>query len=151
MSVTPVIKNKKASFEYHFLDEFEAGIVLAGTEVKSLRDGQASINEAYCVIRNGELYILNMHIAGYKLGTCNNHEPRRERKLLLNRREIRKITVSISEKGLTVIPTRLFFNDKGLVKLKIAIAKGKKLYDKRETLKLKDQNRDFSRREHTSD
>lgn len=151
MPVTPVIKNKKASFEYSFIEEYEAGLVLAGTEVKSLREGQASINEAYCVIRNGELYIINMHIAAYKLGTCNNHEPKRERKILLNRREIRKISISIGEKGLTVIPTRLYFNDKGLAKLKIAVAKGKKLYDKRETIKTKDQNRDLNRRNNTSD
>jgi SsrA-binding protein len=140
------IKNKKASFEFYLLEEFTAGIQLAGTEIKSLREGKASVTEAYCTFIGNELFVRNMHIAEYTMGSYNNHEPKRDRKLLLNRRELKKIFSKKNEKGLTIVPVLLFIDEKGLAKLKIAIAKGKKLYDKRETLKNKDQQRDIDRR-----
>lgn len=139
------IKNKKASFEYFLLDKYIAGLVLTGTEIKSLRSGKASIGEAYCAFHEDELFVRNMHIAEYQYGTYNNHEPKRERKLLLTRRELNKLQSKLNEKGLTLIPTFLFINNKGLAKLEIALAKGKKLYDKRETLKQKDTKRDLER------
>ena len=139
------IKNKKASFEYFLLDKYIAGLVLTGTEIKSLRAGKASINEAYCTFEGDELFVRNMHIAEYKYGTYNNHEPKRDRKLLLTRRELNKLQSKLNEKGLTLIPTFLFINDRGLAKIEIALAKGKKLYDKRETLKQKDTKRDLER------
>ncbi len=139
------IKNKKASFEYFLLDKYIAGLVLTGTEIKSLRGGKASINEAYCTFEGDELFVRNMHIAEYKYGTYNNHEPKRDRKLLLTRRELNKLQSKLNEKGLTLIPTFLFINDRGLAKIEIALAKGKKLYDKRETLKQKDTKRDMER------
>jgi SsrA-binding protein len=139
------IRNKKASFEFFLLDKFIAGIVLTGTEIKSLRSGKASINEAYCSFTSGELFVRNMHIAEYDYGTYNNHEPKRERKLLLTRKELKKLQSKLNEKGLTLVPTYLFINDKGLAKLEIALAKGKKLYDKRETLKQKDNKRELER------
>jgi SsrA-binding protein len=139
------IRNKKASFEFFLLEKFVAGIVLTGTEIKSLRGGKASINEAYCSFTSGELYVRNMHIAEYDYGTYNNHEPKRERKLLLTRKELKKLQSKLNEKGLTLVPTYLFINDKGLAKLEIALAKGKKLYDKRETLKQKDNKRELER------
>jgi SsrA-binding protein len=139
------IKNKKAGFEYLLLEEFTAGIQLSGTEIKSIREGKASIAEAYCTFVRNELYVRNMHIAEYTMGSYNNHEPKRDRKLLLNKRELRKISGKINEKGLTVIPVLLFINEKGLAKLNIAVSKGKKLYDKRETLKYKDQQREMDR------
>ncbi len=139
------IKNKKASFEYFLLDKYLAGLVLTGTEIKSLRGGKASINEAYCAFEGDELFVRNMHIAEYKYGTYNNHEPKRDRKLLLTRRELNKLQSKLNEKGLTLIPTFLFINERGLAKIEIALAKGKKLYDKRETLKQKDTKRDLER------
>ncbi|MFP4289429.1 MAG: SsrA-binding protein SmpB [Bacteroidales bacterium] len=146
MMANPVkIKNKKASFEYFLLDKYIAGLVLTGTEIKSLRGGKASINEAYCTFEGDELFVRNMHIAEYKYGTYNNHEPKRDRKLLLTRRELNKLQSKLNEKGLTLIPTFLFINDRGLAKIEIALAKGKKLYDKRETLKQKDTKRDMER------
>lgn len=139
------IKNKKASFEYFLLEEFTAGIQLTGTEIKSLRTGKASIAEAYCSFTGNELFIRNMHIAEYSMGSYNNHEPKRDRKLLLNRRELKKISGKTAEKGCTVIPVLLYINEQGLAKLKIAVAKGKKLYDKRETMKSKDKQREIDR------
>ncbi len=139
------IKNKKASFEYFLLEKFVAGMVLTGTEIKSIRAGKASIKEAYCAFHKGELFVRNMHIAEYAYGTYNNHEPKRERKLLLTSRELDKLESKLNEKGLTLIPVVLFINEKGLAKLEIALAKGKKLYDKRETLKAKDSKRDLER------
>ncbi len=140
------IKNKKAAFEYHLLDVFVAGIQLQGTEIKSIREGKASLIDAYCSFFGNELFVRNMHIAEYVLGTHYNHEPKRERKLLLNRKELRKIQTKTKEKGLTIIPTLLFINEKGFAKLEIAIAKGKKLYDKRESLKTKTVKREIARR-----
>ncbi len=140
-----VIKNKKASFEYHFILEMEAGIMLTGSEIKSIRDGKANISDAYCSFENSELYVRNMHISEYKQATYLNHEPRRNRKLLLNKQEIRKLENKLKDKGVTVIPTKLYFNDRGICKLNIALAKGKKLYDKREDLKSKDNQREMAR------
>ncbi len=139
------IKNKKASFEFFLLEKFVAGMVLTGTEIKSLRAGKASINEAYCTFVNDELFVRNMNISEYEYGTYNNHEPKRDRKLLLTAKELKKLQAALNEKGLTLIPTFLFINEKGLAKLEIALARGKKLYDKRETLKQKDTKRDLER------
>ncbi len=139
------IRNKKAGFEYFLLEKFIAGMVLTGTEIKSIRSGKASINEAYCAFVAAELFVKNMHIAEYDYGTYNNHEPRRDRKLLLTARELKKLRTKLDEKGLTLVPTHLFINEKGLAKLEIALAKGKKLYDKRETTKKKDIQREMER------
>lgn len=139
------IRNKKASFEFFLLEKFIAGMVLTGTEIKSIRANKASINEAYCTFVGAELYVRNMHIAEYDYGTYNNHNPKRDRKLLLTGRELRKLQSKLNEKGLTLVPTFLFINDKGLAKIEIALAKGKKLYDKRETLKQKESRRDLER------
>ena len=140
-----VIKNRKASFKYEFIEQFDAGIVLTGTEVKSIRDSKASIAEAYCKIIESELWILNMHIEEYDPGSYNNHNVRRERKLLLKRTELTKLEKKTKDVGLTIIPTKLFFSEKGYAKIHIALAKGKKLYDKRQDLKNKDLKRDIDR------
>ena len=126
-----VILNKKASFEFLLLQTFTAGIILTGTEVKAIREGKASLSEAYCLITNGEIWLKNMHISEYKQGSYNNHEPKRLRKLLLNRTEIRKIESRLKEKGTTIVATQLFFNERGFAKIDIAVARGKKMYDKR--------------------
>ena len=139
------IKNKKASFEYFLLDEFTAGLVLTGTEVKSLREGKANLADAYCTFVGTELFVKNMHIAEYTMGTHYNHEPKRDRKLLLNKRELKKLLNKTKEKGLTIIPTLLYFSENGLAKLNISLAKGKHSYDKRETLKNKEIQRDIDR------
>jgi SsrA-binding protein len=140
-----VIKNKKAYHEYFLLQEVTAGIQLTGTEIKSIRDGKASIVDAYCTFSGTELYVRNMHISEYFQGTYNNHEPKRDRKLLLTKRELNKLLVKVKEKGLTIIPIVLFINEKGLAKLTIALAKGKHSYDKRDTLKQKDIQREIDR------
>jgi SsrA-binding protein len=147
MSNSINIKNLRASFEYFLLEEFEAGIVLTGTEIKALREGKASINDAYCTFKVNEMFVINMHIAEYVYGTYNNHNPKRDRKLLLNRRELKKLLGKVKEKGFTIVPVRLFINENGLAKLTIALAKGKHSYDKRETLKDKDLKREISRKE----
>ena len=139
------IKNKKAKFEYEFLEKFTAGIVLTGTEIKSIRAGKASIVEGYCFVNNNELFIKNMYIAEYEQGSYNNHEPRRTRKLLLNRNEIDKLVKKKKDVGLTIVPLSLFINGKGYAKLDIALAKGKKLHDKRHDLKAKDDKRSMDR------
>jgi len=139
------IKNKKASFEYFLLEKYTAGIVLLGTEIKSLHESKANIADAYCLFVNGELFIRNMHISEYKFGTYNNHEPKRDRKLLLTKKELKKLNTRLKEQGVTIIPLRLFINEKGLAKLEISLAKGKKQYDKRETLKGKDMQREIER------
>lgn len=141
------IKNRRASFEYFLVEELTAGIVLTGTEIKSLRDGKASINEAYCAFKDNELYVINMHITEYSYGTYLNHAPKRERKLLLNRRELKKWQGKVKEKGFTIVPTMLHINEKGFAKLNIALARGKHSYDKRETLKEKDMKREMDRKE----
>lgn len=139
------IRNKKASFEYEFIETFVAGLQLTGTEIKSIRQGKASIAEAYCYFARNELWIKSMHIAEYGFGNRFNHETKRERKLLLTKKELRKLQRKIKEKGLTIIPTRLFINERGWAKMKIALAKGKKVYDKRQSIKEKDMKRDMER------
>lgn len=139
------IKNRSAYFEYYIDDKYIAGIVLAGTEVKSLRAGKASFSDSYCIFHKGELFIHSLHIAEYTFGTINNHDPVRERKLLLNKRELKKLQNRIKEKGYTIIPLRIFFTDKNLAKLEIGLAKGKKLHDKRETIKQRDTERELKR------
>jgi len=139
------IKNKKAGFEYFLIERFIAGLILTGTEIKSIRAGKANITDAYCAFSGSELFVRNMHISEYDYGTYNNHEPKRERKLLMNSRELRKLKAKLDEKGLTLVPTFLFINERGLAKLEIALAKGKKLHDKRETIKSKDIRREIER------
>jgi SsrA-binding protein len=141
-----IVSNRRAKFEYHFLEEFEVGIVLTGTEVKSLRNGKASLQEAYCFVDdNDELFISGMNIAQYTQGTYNNHEPKRVRKLLMKKAQIRKLRRSLEEKGLTLVALRLYFSERNFVKLAIALAKGKKIHDKREDLKEKDTRRELQR------
>lgn len=139
------IKNKRASFDYELLDTFTAGIVLTGTEIKSIRLGKASLVDTFCIVDKGELWVKNMYIAEYFYGTYNNHNARRDRKLLLQKKEIRKIAGSIKASGFTVVPMRLFINDKGLAKLIVAIARGKKEYDKRDSIKERDDKREMAR------
>lgn len=140
------IKNRRASFEYIFLETFTAGLVLRGTEIKSIRMGKANVSDAYCYVNNGELFVKNLNISAYDNGTYNNHEPLRERKLLLNKREIKKLENQLKDKGLTIVVTSLFISDNGYAKLGIALAKGKKLYDKRESIKERDVNREMMRK-----
>ena len=139
------IKNKKAYFEYFIQDKFVAGIQLTGTEIKSIRQGKASLKEAYCAFIGHELFIKNMHIAEYKHGTYNNHDPKRDRKLLLTKRELGKLSKKVNEKGFTIVPTLLFINERGLAKVEIALAQGKQMHDKRETLRKKDASREIDR------
>ncbi len=139
------IKNRSAYFEYYIDDKYVAGIALLGTEVKSLRTGRASFNDSYCLFQKGELWIKSLHIAEYSHGTVNNHDPVRDRKLLLTKRELKKLDAKIKEKGYTIIPLRIFFTDKNLAKLEIGLAKGKKLHDKRETIKQRDTERELKR------
>lgn len=146
MKQTPInIKNKRATFDYELLETFTAGLVLTGTEIKSIRLGKASLVDTYCLFERGELWVRNMHIAEYFYGTYNNHNARRDRKLLLNRTELRKLTRLTKETGFTIVPTRLFISEKGLAKLNIAVAKGKKEYDKRQSLKEKEDKRAMDR------
>ncbi len=139
------IKNKKAKFEFEFLDDYTAGIVLTGTEIKSIRTGKGSIMEAYCVLQDGECFIRNMFIPEYDNGSYFNHNPRRDRKLLLNKIELRKLEKKLKDKGLTIVASKLFISSKNLAKINIHLAKGKKLHDKREDLKTKDVKRDLAR------
>jgi len=139
------IKNRKVTFEFELIEKFIAGIKLSGTEIKSIRGGKVNLTESYCQFFGGELYVKNMHISEYEMGTCNNHEVRRDRKLLLNRKELIKLEKKVKESGLTIVCVKLFINDRGLAKLEIALARGKKTYDKRESLKLKDAKRDMDR------
>lgn len=139
------IKNKRATFDYELLDTYTAGIVLTGTEIKSIRLGKASLVDTFCIIEKGELWVRNMYIAEYFYGTYNNHASRRDRKLLLNRKELKKIERGVKETGFTIVPTRLFINDRGLAKLVVAVAKGKKQYDKRQSLREKDDKRQMDR------
>ena len=142
------IKNRSAFHEYFFDNKYVAGIVLAGTEVKSLREGKASFNDSYCIIHKGEMWLKSLHIAEYSHGTANNHDPVRDRKLLLQKREINKIEGKLKEKGYTLIPLRIFFNEKNLIKVEIGLGKGKKLHDKRETIKNRDVEREMKRYPH---
>lgn len=139
------IRNRSAYYEYFIDDKYVAGIVLNGTEVKSLRAGKASFNDAYCIFYGPELYIRSLHIAEYSHGTFNNHDPLRERKLLLQKKELKKLQTKIKEKGYTLIPLRIFFNEKNLLKMEIGLGKGKKLHDKRDTIKQRDNDRELKR------
>lgn len=139
------IQNKRASFEYELLDRYMAGIVLYGTEIKSLRLGKGRIADSFCQFKDGELFIINMNIDQYDHATYFNHAARRERKLLLTRTELRRLDRAVKEKGLTIVPLKLFINEKGLAKIEIALGRGKKLYDKREAIKDKDVRRDIDR------
>ncbi|HON19196.1 MAG TPA: SsrA-binding protein SmpB [Salinivirgaceae bacterium] len=139
------IKNKRASFEYEFIETFIAGIVLKGTEIKSIRQGKASLVDSYCIFHNGELFAKGIHIAEYEKATHFNHDPRTDRKLLLTQNELRRLERKVKERGMTIIPISLFINDRGWAKLKIALARGKKVYDKRESIKEKDMKRENDR------
>ncbi len=139
------IKNKRAYFDYEILEKFVAGIQLAGTEIKSIRNSKASLIEAFCRFTGNELFVVNMHISEYDFGNINNHEARRDRKLLLSKKELDKLQKKVKENGLTIIPLRMFLNERGLAKLEIGLARGKKTFDKRETLKQKDAKRDMDR------
>ena len=139
------IKNKRASFEYFFIDTYSAGMVLTGTEIKSIRQGKVNFQDAYCLFMDDELYVRSLHISPYTEGTHYNHDPIRDRKLLMTKRELRKLAENLKDQGLTIIPTRLFTNERGLAKMEIALAKGKKLYDKRESIKERDIKRETDR------
>ena len=143
--MTSEFNNRQAFFNYFIEQKFEAGIVLLGTEVKSIREGKLSFNDAFCILDNNEIWLRGLYIAEYKLGTNNNHIAVHDRKLLLKRREIGKLQAATKEKGLTIIPLKVFLNEKNLVKVEIGVAKGKKLYDKRETIKKKDTDREMKR------
>ncbi len=139
------IKNKRVSWEYFLTEKVVAGIVLTGTEIKSIRMGKANLAESYCYFEGGELFVRGMHISEYSYGTYNNHLAKRDRKLLLTARELKKLNVKVKEKSMTIIPVLLFINDNGLAKLEIAVAKGKHFYDKRNSLKEKDHKREMDR------
>ena len=139
------IKNKRATFDYAISDKFTAGIVLTGTEIKLIRQGKASLADTYCYVSNGEVWIKNMYVAEYFYGTYNNHSTRRDRKLLLTKKEIRKLEKSGKETGFTIVPMRLFINEKGLAKLVIGIGRGKKEYDKRQSIKEREDKRSMAR------
>ncbi|MCR5822440.1 MAG: SsrA-binding protein SmpB [Bacteroidales bacterium] len=142
------IKNKRADYEYFLLDEYTAGLVLTGTEIKSIREGRANLNDAYCAFTGNELFVREMHISEYRFGSYLNHTAKRDRKLLLNARELRKLQNRIKERGFTIVPVMLFVNPQGLAKLQIALAKGKHHYDKRESIKEKDTRRELARELH---
>ncbi len=139
------IVNRRASYEYQFLDKYIAGVMLRGTEIKSIREGKVTMQDGYCVFHNGELFLHNVHISTYTEGTHYNHEPMRVRKLLLNKKELRKLESKAEEQGVTMIPIRFFINDRGFAKVEIALARGKKLYDKREDIKSRDVKREMER------
>ena len=146
MKKTVSIKNKRARFDYEILDQYTAGIVLTGTEIKSIRNNKASIAESFCEFNeNDELFAVNIYIEEYAFGTRFNHKPRRSRKLLLNKKELKKLNKEVKNSGLTIVPLNLYINDKGFAKILIALARGKKLYDKRETIKDRDNKRNLDR------
>jgi SsrA-binding protein len=140
------ISNRKAYHDYFFEAKYIAGLVLSGTEIKSLRAGKASFNDSYCFFDKGELYVKSLHISEYSFGTYNNHEPMQERKLLLNKRELQKLEAKTKEKGYSIIPLKIFLTEKGLFKMEIGLGKGKKIYDKRETIKERETDRDIKRK-----
>jgi SsrA-binding protein len=137
------IRNKKATFEYHILEDFTAGIKLLGTEIKSIREGKANISDAFCTFINGELYVRNLHISEYSHGSFYNHEAKRDRKLLLTKKEIKKLVIKGEDKGLTIIPLKIFISNRGFAKMNIALAQGKKAFDKRDSLKERDVKREM--------
>jgi SsrA-binding protein len=138
-----VAKNKKAYFNYEILESFEAGISLVGSEVKSIREGRISLKESYAEIKSGEIFLVNCNISPYEAANIFNHEPRRERKLLLHRREIKRLTGKVIEKGLTLIPTKVLINDRGKIKIEVSLAKGKRAYQKKEAIKERDREREL--------
>lgn len=140
------ISNRKAYYEYFFEATYIAGIVLSGTEIKSLRSGKASFNDSYCLFNKGELFVKSLHISEYAFGTYTNHEPMQERKLLLTKRELRKLEGKIKEKGYSIIPLKIFISEKGYAKMEIGLGKGKKIYDKRDTIKERENDRDIKRK-----
>lgn len=140
------LTNRKAHYEYFFEATYIAGMVLSGTEIKSLRAGKASFNDSYCIFHKGELFVKSLHISEYAFGTYSNHEPLQERKLLLNKRELKKLENKIKEKGYSIIPLRLFLAESGYFKIEIGLGKGKKHYDKRETIKGRETERDIKRK-----
>jgi SsrA-binding protein len=145
-NLSPTIENRRARHEYYFVQEYEAGIVLTGTEVKSVREGKVNMGDSFCYITSkGEMYVKNMHISEYKFGTYNNHNPLSIRKLLLNKQELKKIGQKTKEKGFTIVPVKLYFTERGFIKLHIALAQGKKSYDKRDSMKERDSKRDLDR------
>lgn len=139
------IVNKKAKFEYHFIQSIEAGISLVGTEVKSVKAGNVSMSDSYCLFKNGELFVKSLYIAEYEMGNINNHETRRDRKLLLKKPELRKLERRVQEKGFVIVPYRIYLSERGLIKLEIVLAQGKKSYDKRHTIKDRESKRDLDR------
>jgi SsrA-binding protein len=145
VSKTIEILNRKASHLYFLVQSYEAGIQLTGTEVKSVRSGKANLSDSYCNFDNGQLYAHHIHISEYEQGSIQNHDPKRPRKLLLNRSELKKLERKISEKGMTIVPIKMYFSERGMIKLEISLATGKKSFDKRETLKEKDVKRDMDR------
>ncbi|MEO6135955.1 MAG: SsrA-binding protein [Ginsengibacter sp.] len=140
------ISNRKAYYEYNIETKYIAGLVLSGTEIKSLRMGKASFNDSYCIFFKGELFVKSLHISEYNFGTIYNHPPMQERKLLLHKKELRKLENKIKEKGFTIVPLKIFINEKGFAKMEIGLGKGKKIYDKRETIKSRESERDVKRR-----
>ncbi len=145
MSENITIKNKKAYFEYHILDKYECGIELLGTEIKSIRSGKANLIDGFCTFVGNELYAFNIHISEYSMGSFYNHEPKRNRKLLLTKKELRKLQIKTQDKGMTIVPLQIFFNERGFAKMEIALAQGKKLHDKRDTMKERDAKIEISR------
>jgi SsrA-binding protein len=140
------IVNRKAKFEYHFLQEFEAGVVLTGTEVKSIKIGNANLSDAYCLFdKNGNLIIKSMYIGEYEHGNINNHETRRDRRLLLRKTELKKLQRKVTEKGLTIVPYKVYFSERGFIKIMVILGQGKKAFDKRDTIKDRDNKRDLDR------
>jgi len=140
------LSNRKAYYEYHFEDKYIAGMVLSGTEIKSIRAGKVSFNDSYCIFDKAELYVKSLHIAEYNFGNINNHIPMQERKLLLRKRELKKLENKIKEKGYTIIPLKIFITEKGFAKIEIGLGKGKKIFDKRETIKSRETERDVKRK-----
>lgn len=146
LSNTVNIENRRAKFDFQILDTLTAGLILKGTEIKSIREGKAALSDSFCYFRNNELYVRNMHISEYSEASFSNHDPTRERKLLLNKHEINKLVKKMKDQGLTIVPLRLFLSEKGYAKLEIALAKGKKQHDKREDIKKKDIEREMNRK-----
>jgi len=140
------LSNRKAYYEYHFEDKYIAGMVLSGTEIKSIRAGKVSFNDSYCIFDKAELYVKSLHIAEYNFGNINNHIPMQERKLLLRKRELKKLENKIKEKGYTIIPLKIFITEKGFAKIEIGLGKGKKIFDKRATIKARETDRDVKRK-----
>lgn len=140
------LSNRKAYYEYHIEGKYIAGMVLSGTEIKSIRAGKVSFNDSYCIFDKGELYVKSLHIAEYSFGTIHNHQPMQERKLLMQKKELRKLENKIKEKGYTIIPLKIFISEKGFAKIEIGLGKGKKIFDKRETIKARETDRDVKRK-----